>query len=86
MQGHESTCDCTFSVLLRIALCVFRIICVSAWTPEFNGVSRLVRGTQFFHCLPFTVYPPLPALDCSPLFSMKRGPAATSLLPKAIFS
>ena len=93
MQGHGSTCDCTFNVLLHIALYVFCILCVCAWRgillcftpPDFSGVPRLVWGTQFFSCLPSMVYPPLPALDSSPFFSMKRGPAAVSLLPKTIF-
>ena len=65
MQGHGSTCDCTFSVLLHIALFlyVFCILCVSDWRgimlcltpPDFTGVPHLVWGTQFFHCLPSTV-------------------------------
>ena len=41
--------------------------------PDFSGVPHLVWGTQFFHCLPSTVYPPLPALDSSPLFFNETG-------------
>ena len=60
---------------------VFCILCVSAWRgillcftpPDFSGVPPLVWGTQFFHCLPSTVYPPLPALDSSPLFFNETG-------------
>ena len=67
MQRHGSTCDCTFSVLLRIALCICFafFVCLHGGPPDFSGVPRLVWGTQVFHCLPSTVYPPLPALDSS---------------------
>ena len=41
--------------------------------PDFSGVPHLVWGTQFFHCLPSTVYPPLLALDSSPLFFNETG-------------
>ena len=76
MLGHGSTCDCTFSVLLHIALCMciaFSVVCLEGHsallhTPDLIGVPHLVWGTQFFHCLPSTVYPPPPALDSSPFF------------------
>ena len=46
---------------------------------DLEGRKELV---DMGNCLPSTVYPPLPA----PLFfSMKRGPAAVSLLPKTTF-
>ena len=77
MQGHGSACDCTFSVLLHIALCVCIAFCVCLLggafllcftPPDLSGVPRFVWGTQFFHCLPSTIYPPPPAVDSSPLF------------------
>ena len=82
MQGDGSTCDCTFSALLHIALCMcfaFFVylpggaFCFASHPQISVGSPLLVWGTQFFHCLPSTVYPPLPALDSSPLFFNETG-------------
>ena len=39
MQGHGSTCDCTFSVLLHIALCLLCcvICCFGGIKPPRDG-------------------------------------------------
>ena len=63
-----------------LCVCVLHSLCVCLeghyallHPPDFSGVPHLVWGTQFFHCLPSTVYPPLPALDSSPLFFNETG-------------
>ena len=54
-------------------------------TPDLSGVPRLVWGTQFFHCLPSTVYPPVPALNCFPLFFNETGARSSAFSAKNNF-
>ena len=63
-----------------LCVCVLHSLCVCLeghsallHTPRFQWAPHLVWGTHFFHCLPSTVYPPLPALDSSPLFFNGTG-------------
>ena len=93
MQGHGSTCDCTYSVLLDIALCICLVPCVSAWRgillrltpPHMSWVPLLVWGTQIYHCLRCTVYPPSPARDSSPLFFNEAEAGSSVSSAKKIF-
>ena len=72
MQGHESTCACPFGVLLHIAVCtcIAFFVCLPRGAfcfalpsrlfgpEELSAVSLLVWKTQFFRCLPSTIYRP----------------------------
>ena len=82
---HSVFCFTLLCVCVLHSVSARRGILLCFTPPDFSGVPRLVWGTQFFHCLPSTVYPLSPLLTLPLFFSMKRGPAAVSLLPKTIF-
>ena len=92
MQGHGSTCDCTFSVLLHIALCMCFafFVCLPGGAFCFASQPQISVGSPFSVGDPVfplsTVYglPPSPRSRLFPPF-LKRGPTAVSLLPKTIF-
>ena len=47
--GSRTTCDCTFSVLLHIALCVCYILCMSVWRgilPHMPPWAQSFHSTQ----------------------------------------
>ena len=91
MQGHGSTCDCTFSVLLHIALCMcfaFFVCLHSALlhTPRFQWGPPFSVGDPIFPLSTVYGLPPSPRSRLFPsFFQWTGGPQQCLFCQKQFF-